>query len=113
MLDQNNTDYEIEGCEVLAETPDLRVQILTIDVGQEIPWHYHTIITDTFTCLEGPMVIQTRPGEPDHALNVGETCRVGPDIAHKVTGRDGGRCRFVIVQGVGKYDRHMGGSDGS
>jgi quercetin dioxygenase-like cupin family protein len=100
--------YFIEGRELIAETPDLRVQILTIAEGEEIPWHYHTIISDTFTCLEGPMTVRTKRGEADLELDVGETGTVSPNIAHKVTGRDGGRCRFVIVQGIGAYDYHDG-----
>jgi hypothetical protein len=24
--------------------------------------------------------------------------------AHRVTGKDGGRCRFAILQGIGTYD---------
>jgi len=27
--------------------------------GQEVPWHSHTAVTDTFTCLGGLMVVKT------------------------------------------------------
>ena len=30
--------------------------------------------------------------------------RASPDTPHWVTGKNDGRCRFVIVQGLGKYD---------
>lgn len=111
MPEQKPSPYVIEDRRLIAETADLRVQILTIGAGEEIPWHYHTEVSDTFTCLEGPMVIKTQKGEPDHELNAGDTCSVASNIAHKVTGKNGGRCRFVIVQGVGAYDFHMGGND--
>ena len=36
---------------------------------------------------------------------VGESCAVPPQMtAHHVTGHDGGRARFLIVQGIGTYD---------
>ena len=37
-------------------------------------------------------------------MAVGESCAVPPKTAHRVTGKDGGRCRFLIVQGVDEYD---------
>ena len=96
--------YAIEDRRLIAETADLRVQILTLAAGQEVPWHYHTAVTDSFICLEGPMVVQTRTGDADHELRPGETFAVAPKTAHRVAGKDGGRCRFVLVQGVGAYD---------
>jgi len=29
---------------------------------------------------------------------------VPPKRAHRVAGKDGGRCKFAILQGVGTYD---------
>ena len=60
--------YELEGRELIAEAPGLRVQVLTLGPGQCVPWHRHTSITDTFFCLEGPVVITTR--EPDGELRL-------------------------------------------
>lgn len=94
--------YVIENRELIAESAGLRVQILTIGQGQCVPWHHHTRITDTFFCLEGPMVVHTRAR--DHELAPGGRCVVDPGEAHMVEGRDGGPCRFAIVQGVGEYD---------
>jgi quercetin dioxygenase-like cupin family protein len=48
------------GHELVAEGADLRVQVLTLAAGQCVPWHYHTDISDSFVCLEGPMVVETR-----------------------------------------------------
>ena len=52
--------YDIAGRQLIAETDDLRVQILTLRPGEEIPWHYHAAVSDTFICLEGPMIVATR-----------------------------------------------------
>ena len=104
MTNLKDERYTIEDRQLIAETPDLRVQILTLANGQEVPWHCHTTVTDTFICLEGPMVVKTKTADADHELQPGDSCSVPPNTAHQVAGKNGGRCRFVIVQGVGKYD---------
>ena len=60
MQTRNRGDYTIAGCELVAEGADLRVQVLTLAAGQCVPWHYHTEISDSFVCVEGPMVVETR-----------------------------------------------------
>ena len=104
MPDQKDQPDTIAGRELIAKPPDLRVQILTLSEGQEIPWHHHTAVTDTIICLQGPMLVETRNADGDHELAPGERCTTAPGTEHRVTGRNGGACRFVIVQGVGKFD---------
>ena len=50
------------------------------------------------------MVVQTRQPDSTHELLTGDRLSVPPDCAHTVFARGGGRCKFVIVQGVGTYD---------
>ena len=68
MPDQKDPPDTIAGRELIAKTPDLRVQILTLSEGQEIPWHHHTAVTDTVICLQGPMLVETRNADGDHEL---------------------------------------------
>ena len=82
----------------------MRVRVLTLDAGQCIPWHYHSEITDSFVCLEGPMVVETRAPRAEYVLGAGERCEVPPKVAHYVHGLDEGPFKFLIVQGVGVYD---------
>jgi quercetin dioxygenase-like cupin family protein len=96
--------YEIAGREIVAEGADLRAQVLTLARGQCVPWHYHSEITDSFVCLEGPMVVETRAPRNLYRLEPGERCAVPPKTAHYVHGEDGGACKFLIIQGVGVYD---------
>jgi quercetin dioxygenase-like cupin family protein len=104
MTKPEDLPYSIEGRELIAETPELRVQILTLADGEEVPWHYHMVITDTFVCLDGPMTVRTKAPSREYELGPGDTCAVPPKTAHQVAGTNGGRCRFVIVQGVGPHD---------
>lgn len=96
--------YAIESFETVAETEALRVVVLTLAPGELVPWHYHSEVTDHFFCLEGPMVIEAPGDEPDVVLQVGERHSVPPRRHHQVRGQGGGRCRFAIVQGLGRYD---------
>ena len=104
MTEPRTQPYVIEHREVVAETDTLRVSILTLATGQEVPWHHHSQVTDTFYCLEGTLSVETRLPDARHLLDIGESCAVPRMTAHRVTGHEGGRARFLIVQGVGTYD---------
>src|SRR3984957_6910950 len=102
---------EIAGWEVVMEGQDMRAVVLTLATGQPIPWHFHSDITDSFVCLEGPMVVETRAPRAAHVLMSGQRCEVPPKTAHYVHGNDGGPCKFMVLQGVGEYDNvAVGGS---
>jgi len=104
MQERSRWNYPIAGREVIADGTDLRVQVLTLDAGQSVPWHYHSEITDSFVCLEGPMVIETRAPRGTYRLEPGQRCAVPPKTAHYVHGEANGPCKFVVIQGVGVYD---------
>lgn len=108
------SEYTIEHTEVVAETPELRVLRITLAEGQFIPWHYHTNVTDRFFCLEGELRVETRAPRNDYRLSPGNDCRVPPKTAHIVRNAGAGRCRFVVVQGIGPYDYvAVGGAAGA
>ena len=90
--------------ELIMEGTDMRVQILTLDEGESIPWHFHSEITDYFVCLEGTLVVETKAPSNTHFLEVGERCSVSPMNAHYVHGHEMSKAKFLILQGVGVYD---------
>lgn len=96
--------YAVEAREMVAETPDLRMVVLTLAPGQEVPWHWHSNVTDNMICLEGPLVVEMRAPRETIELRAGERCAVPPKRAHRVSGKNGGRCKFAILQGIGRYD---------
>jgi len=104
METRTHGSYEVAGREIVAEGADVRVTVLTLAAGQCVPWHYHNEVADTFVCLAGPMVVETRAPRALHLLMPGERCAVPPKTAHTVRGKDDGPCQFLIVQGVGIYD---------
>ena len=94
----------ISGREVIMEGTDMRVQILTLDEGEPIPWHFHSEISDYFVCLEGTLVVETKAPSNTYFLEVGERCSVPPMNAHYVHGLEMRKAKFLILQGVGVYD---------
>jgi quercetin dioxygenase-like cupin family protein len=97
-------DYAVEHREIVAATPDLRMVVLTLGRGQEVPWHWHSNVTDNVICLAGPMVVEMRAPRERFELAAGERCAVPARRAHRVGGKDGGPCKFAILQGIGAYD---------
>ena len=81
MQTRSRGDYTIASRELVAEGTDLRVQVLTLAAGQCVPWHYHTEISDSFVCLDGPMVVETRAPRHVYRLVPGERCAGHPGAA--------------------------------
>ena len=96
--------YDVADYEIVAATPELRMVMITLAAGQEVPWHWHSNVIDRFFCMQGPMVIETRAPRHSYRLEPGERCAVPPKTAHYVHGEDDGACKFLIIQGVGVYD---------
>jgi quercetin dioxygenase-like cupin family protein len=99
----------IADIERVMDGADMRASILTLAAGECVPWHYHSSITDSFVCLEGPMVVETRAPRAHHVLRPGERCSVPPKTAHYVHGEADGACKFMVLQGVGEYDNVLVG----
>lgn len=96
--------YTVDDHEIVAATPDLRMVVLTLGAGQEVPWHWHSNVTDFVICLEGPMVVEMRAPREHFELEAGQRCTVPARRAHHVAGKAGGPCKFAILQGLGAYD---------
>ncbi len=90
--------------ETILETADVRVRILTLDIGLETPWHSHTAVTDHMLCLSGVIEIECRePGE-QVVLEPGGRCEVAVGRVHRVVNRGAVEAKYLLVQGVGRYD---------
>src|SRR5262249_23891409 len=66
---QMGMTLDISNYEIAMEGEDMRAVVLTLDRGQNVPWHYHSTITDSFVCLKGPMVVETRAPRNTYVLN--------------------------------------------
>ena len=96
--------YEVERRDRHAERPGFRITELQISPTQQVPWHYHTSIQDTFYVLERRLRVYLR--QPDEAVDLrpGETYAVRPGRPHLVTNAGEASATFLILQGIGTYD---------
>ena len=94
----------IESEEIIAKVKDLRALILTMGPGQCLSWHHHSEVTETIFCSEGPIQVETRDPEGERVLAPGEMMVITPGRSHKVSGISGGRCKVLLILGVGNWD---------
>jgi len=88
-----------------AERPGFRISKLRMSSTQQVPWHCHTTIQDTFYVLEGRVRISLRDPDDQVELEVGETW--GPVRAgrpHLVTNPGTQSATFLVLQGFGDWD---------
>ena len=96
--------YEVERRARHAERPGFRISELQISPTQQVPWHHHTNIQDTFYVLEGEIRIFLREPKEDVRLKPGETYAVRAGRAHLVTNPGSRSAVFLVLQGIGEYD---------
>ena len=102
----------IAGYERVMEGADMRASVLTLAAGECVPWHYHSTITDSFVCLEGPMEVETRAPRAVHRLRLRAALRGGAeDRAHGAWG--GWRTLPVPADARSRGVRQRGGRLGA
>ena len=96
--------YEVERRERHAERPGFRINELQISTTQQVPWHYHNNIRDTFYVIEGRLRLFLREPKEEVRLGPGDTYTVMPRRPHLVVNGGDGSATFLILQGIGEYD---------
>ncbi len=102
-LDANGL-YEVMHRDMHAERDGFRISELTLSTTQQVPWHYHSEISDTFYVLEGQVTVYVREPKQTHKLETGESLVVGARRPHLVRNTGKGPATFLVLQGVGQYD---------
>ena len=90
-MSQHPQPYKVRRIHVVAKGADVLVREYTLDPGEFIPWHHHTGVADYYYALE-------------NEVGVGQMATVTPPTAHHVSNPGTTPCRFLLIQGVGKYD---------
>lgn len=96
--------YEVERRAEHAARPGFRITELTISTTQQVPWHLHTNVQDTFYVLEGVLRLFLRDPKEEVRLGPAETYSVKPRRPHLVTNGGDGSATFLVLQGIGEYD---------
>lgn len=96
--------YRVRHIHLVAKSDEVLVREYTLDPGETIPWHRHSAVSDYYYGLEGEVVIETRGPAARHELGPGHTTTVTPPTVHQVSNASAVPCRFLLIQGVGRYD---------
>ena len=96
--------YPVERRARHAVRPGFRISELQIGPTQEIPWHFHHNVQDTFYVLEGAITVSTRDPEASVTLQPGETFAAPAGQPHRVTNAGETSATFFVMQGLGEYD---------
>lgn len=101
--------YEVQKISLVVEGAGFQVREFTVAPGEEVPWHYHTEVTDWCYCLEGVVAAQTRDRSATGKvttlrLTPGQSCRIGAGMTHRLASGSDTLCRYLLVQAGGKYD---------
>ncbi len=97
MTTQQNTPV------VLIDTPEFRVAEFSLSPGQGGTSHSHSAVSEYCYCLEGQLSVVVE-SEPCKMLSPGEKLFVPVNVAHQVSSMGSKTCRYLVVQGVGKFD---------
>lgn len=90
--------------EVIAQSPDMRFCIYTLQPGAQIPWHFHSQVNDWYVGREGEFAVETRAPDKRTTLYPGDLHQVPVRRIHRVVNTGDGTARFALVQGLGAYD---------
>ncbi|WP_082905592.1 cupin domain-containing protein [Bradyrhizobium centrolobii] len=96
--------YEVERRLYYAARPGFRIAELQIGPTQEVPWHYHNEVQDTFYVISGKIRVTTSDPNEQVCLGVGQTFVVRPGRPHRVTNDGDSSAVFLVLQGLGNYD---------
>jgi quercetin dioxygenase-like cupin family protein len=96
--------YDVERRARHAERPGFRISELQISPTQQVPWHFHTNVQDTFYVLQGTIRLFLRDPKEDVRLAPGETYAVRAGRPHLVTNAGTTSATFLVLQGIGEYD---------
>lgn len=101
--------YEVQKISTVVAGAGFQVREFTVAPGEEVPWHYHSEVTDWCYCLEGVISAETRDrsaADKITALNLtpGQSCRIEKGTVHRLANGSEKVCRYLLVQAGGQYD---------
>ena len=62
--------------------------------GGGVGLHYHKTYSESFTCLDGEVLVQL--GKTIHTLQMGQSATAEPNVHHLFRNRSGKACKFLV-----------------
>jgi mannose-6-phosphate isomerase-like protein (cupin superfamily) len=87
----------------LYNTGEVRVAEFTIDPVSVGSVHYHNHVNELCVCLEGQMLVHQQ-GLASISLMPGQRTTISAGTIHTVENPGQVPCKYMVVQGPGKYD---------
>jgi mannose-6-phosphate isomerase-like protein (cupin superfamily) len=87
----------------LYNTGEVRVAEFVIQPHSVGSSHYHTQVNELCICLEGQMFVHQQNLEMT-VLMPGQKTTINAGVIHTVENTQAVLCRYMVVQGPGKYD---------
>ncbi|MEK6600736.1 MAG: cupin domain-containing protein, partial [Candidatus Binatota bacterium] len=81
-----------------------------LEAGEALPWHYHSEVTDYVFALDGEIEIQLRSPDETVTLTPGKKWEVPTGRIHRVVNMCREKTKYLLIQGIGKYDFNRAGS---
>lgn len=95
---------KVQAFESVFSTDEVQVHHMVLAAGEEVPWHFHNYIRDTFYVLQGPVTIFTRDPEATTIVGSGETFQTRDRQPHRVVNAADHEVSVLLIQGIGWYD---------
>jgi quercetin dioxygenase-like cupin family protein len=91
--------------EILVQTDNVRVRVMSLLPGESTPWHFHRQVSDQMVCLTGLIHVLLRQPAAVHELQPGQRFTVAVGQVHQVAnGSPADPATYLLIQGIGSYD---------
>ena len=103
--------YVINRISLVAKGEGVQVREMEVAISEEVPWHFHSEITDYCYCLKGTVRVELA-GETEQSattllLSPGEKCIIPPNCRHRITCAAEDVATYLLIQAGGKYDFNL------
>lgn len=95
---------KVRALDPVFSTDDVQVHRMVLAPGEEVPWHFHHHVRDTFYVLRGPVTIFTRAPETTTLIDTGATFQTRDCQPHRVLNACDHEVSVLLIQGVGPFD---------
>jgi len=90
--------------EVIDERDGVKITRIVLEPGEEVAWHRHTEVTDTFYPVVGPITIETKNPDSVSEVQTGEVFQTDIGQPHRVSNGMSHQVQFLLIQGGGTFD---------
>src|SRR5262245_66328280 len=92
--------YAVERRAYHAERPGFRITELQLSPTQQVPWHCHSHVQDTFYVIAGQLRLFLRERQEEVRLGPAENYTVRPRRPHLVTNGGEGSGAFPVLRAL-------------